>query len=339
MNTFIREYRASKASAAEPNRTRPYIEFICFHCKKTVSMLKASYKEDKPCRECVKRLRGKDSFLRAAKGKFGDAFDLTLAEQEYFDYTTPVSITCNKHNYTYKIKPVHFVAASYDNQPHKGGCPKCAEEINKSKNRKSINHYLSILTNKFPEIEVISHGNAETSLETIQLNCKVHGKFEKTLAKIVNSDPSITNLCPTCSSERHAWRSRMAREDIPGFVYFVKFKDVNLYKCGVTYKTVNDRLKGHLENIDQLWLLKFDTLSDAYFFEYQFFREYKEYKCKYPDTSLGGYTEFFNSAIPKPSKRFIEEILCRKESNSGELPPQHSEDNPERSLKRGTCND
>ena len=33
-----------------------------------------------------------------------------------------------------------------------------------------------------------------------------------------------------------------------------------------------------------------------------------------------------------PDKRFIEEILCRKESNSGEPLPSNVEGNPERSL-------
>jgi len=340
MNTFIREFRANKASTKEPTRTRPYIEFICFHCKQIVSESKHSYKDHKPCRECQKRLRGKDNFLKAAKNKFSDAFDLSLVEQEYFDYYTPVTIICNKHNHAYKIRPVHFVAASYGNQPHNGGCPMCSQEINKTKNKKPIDHYLAILSDKFPQIEVISHGNADSNTEHIQLNCPVHKEFTKTLASIVKSDPSITNLCPTCSSEKHAWNMRMVRKDIPGYVYFVHFKDVNLYKCGVTYRSINDRFRRHLHNISKVWLLEFDTLSDAYFFEYQFFREYKNYKCTHPNNTLGGYTEFFNHCILKPSERFIEEILCRKESNSGEILSQFCEDNPERSLNISeTCND
>ena len=40
-------------------------------------------------------------------------------------------------------------------------------------------------------------------------------------------------------------------------------------------------------------------------------------------------------------KRFIEEILCRKESNSGEPLPSNVEGNPERSLdiNQETCRD
>ena len=41
---------------------------------------------------------------------------------------------------------------------------------------------------------------------------------------------------------------------------------------------------------------------------------------------------FLSINVEKPDKRFIEEILCRKESNSGEPLPSNVEGNPERSL-------
>jgi len=338
-NTFIKNFRVSKATLTDPFRTRPYVEYICFHCNETITEAKSTYREDKPCRNCQKRLRGKDNFLAKAKEKFGTSFDLTLAEQQYVDYTTPIPVTCVKHNHTYLVRPVHFVANSYVNAPHKGACPECTKETNKLKNKKPIDQYLQILEDNFPNLEVISYGNASSNLEDITLKCPEHGEFIKTLAKVRATNPSISNLCPTCSAEKHAWRTRMARHDIPGIVYFVHFKDVDLYKCGVTYRSVNERFRGHLSNISTIWTLDFSTLADAYFFEYQFFRDFKQHKCKHPDNSIGGYTEFLNQSIPKPSERFIEEILCRKESNSEELPPQSCEDNSERSPSQGTCND
>ena len=45
------------------------------------------------------------------------------------------------------------------------------------------------------------------------------------------------------------------------------------------------------------------------------------------------YNTFIEN-VEKPDKRFIEEILCRKESNSGELLPSNVEDNPERKLEK-----
>ena len=52
-----------------------------------------------------------------------------------------------------------------------------------------------------------------------------------------------------------------------------------------------------------------------------------------PLLPTGGYTELITQEINKPTERFIEEILCLKESNSGKLLPSSVEDNPERKLK------
>jgi hypothetical protein len=340
-NTIIKEFRkeTTEILPSGNKRTRVFVQFKCFNCGKVVEYEKSNFKVGKPCKECQNRLRGKTSFLKRAKKKFGDKFDLTKAEEEYFDATTPVTIKCNKHNYEYKISPTHFVAKPYPNQPAKGGCPKCTQEVQLTKNKRSIDYYLSIIEEYYPSIKVIEYGNAEHNQESILLFCPVHGEFTKTLAKVKHSTHADSYLCDKCTSEKHAWRTRMARTDIPGKVYFVKFKDVNLYKCGVTYRTTKDRLRGHIYNIDILWEIDFDTLANAYFFELQFFRTYNSLRTQHPDNTIGGYTEFFSRFINKPSQPFIEEILCRKESNSGELPPSNDEDNPERSPEMGTCND
>lgn len=326
MNKIIKTFRKQTKPEKDKNgvlkpRTRPFTTFICYLCKEEITLMSSRFKPDKPCKNCLKRLRGKKNFLLKAKKKFGDKFDLTKAEAEYYDSVTPVTIHCNIHSVDYKVSPTNFVKAPRTNQPAKGSCPKCIQEVQRSKNRKPISHYLRLLSDKFPAVQVVEHGAAETNLEKIKLSCPVHGVFEKTLAAIVKSDPSVTNLCPKCSAERLAWNTRTARTDVTGKVYFVKFIDKSLYKCGVTYKTVKDRFKGHLSNIEEIWELEFDTLSDAYFFEYQFFREYKHLRCCHPDTSLGGYTEFLSSHIVKPNKRFVEEILRRKEPKTGN--PDH----------------
>lgn len=304
-NIIIKEFR--KVTGQEKgkdgvlrNRTRPFTLFTCGYCKSTVEVNSTSYQQNVPCRDCQKRLRGKKNFLQRAKAKFKDKFDLTKAEQEYFDATTPVTIKCNLHNVEYKISPTRFVSKPYPNQPAKGGCPICAQEVQLSKNKKSIGYYIGLIKEYYPSIEVVAHGSAENNLETITLNCPIHGEFTKTLAKVKHSTSVDSCLCDKCTSERHAWRTRMARTDIPGKVYFVKFKDVNLYKCGVTYKTTKERLRGHVSNIEILWELDFNTLSDAYMFELQFFRQHNDLRTQHPDSTLGGYTEFFIKEIAKP---------------------------------------
>jgi hypothetical protein len=342
MNTIIKQYRESTNSSSEPNRTRPMTEFECGVCKTVNTIRSSSYKEDKPCRSCQKREIGKRNLIKRNKEKFGDKFDISKALEEYVDYKTPVTVTCLIHNHSYKISPTHFTAHSYDNAPHKGGCSMCAVEASKKYLNKPIDHYLKHLNDKWPNIKVATlPENTNSNLNKIELECPHHGKFTTTLARLVSGDPNKSKLCPSCSKELLAWNTRTVRTDVKGKVYFVKFKNENLYKCGVTYQTVNTRFKGYLSQIEILWEIEFDTLEEAYIVETAIFRKYKHLRTNFPDTSFGGYTEFLTEFIEKPDKRFIEEILCRKESNSGEILPSNVEDNPERSLDnhQETCRD
>lgn len=341
-NTFIEEIKLSCPSLSEPNRTRLHVKAHCHNCDKEYVIRKSSYNASKPCPQCQKRLRGKQKFLEKAKQKFGDKFDLTKAEIEYFDYSTPVTVRCIKHDHEYKIKPVHFVANSYDNAPHKGGCPKCASESSKTYLNKPITHYLQHLNDKFPAIKVNKLPEDTTSnLNIIELICPIHGVFTKTLADLVRTNPATSSLCPHCSREKLAWNTRQTRTDVAGTVYFVKFTDVNLYKCGVTYKSINERFKGVLSKVEVIWTIELPTLEQAYALEVALFRKYRDFRTTYHDTSFGGYTEFLSINVEKPDERFIEEILCRKESNSGEPLPSNVEGNPERSLDtyQETCRD
>lgn len=341
-NTFIEKFKSPQPSKSEPNRTRWKTKALCNICNKEFTINSSNYCTTKPCVQCQKRLRGKANFFKKAQQKFGDAFDLKQANLDYVNYTTPVTVRCRKHNHSYKIKPVHFVANSYTTAPHKGGCNKCAIEASKEYLSKPIEHYLKHLNEKFPEIKVVDiPKNASNNLSKITLSCPAHGHFVKTLADLVRLHPSTSSMCPLCSQEKLAWNTRTARTDVKGYVYSVKFTDVNLYKCGVTYKTVKERFKGVLDKVEELWLIELPTLEKAFILENAIFRKYNNHRTCYPDTSFGGYTEFLSINVEKPDERFIEEILCRKESNSGEPLPSNVEGNPERSLdtSQETCRD
>lgn len=316
-NTVTKTFRKSMNCKTEVNRTREFTIFICGECNKEVTINSSNYNEYKPCVTCLKRQRGKENFIRKAIAKFGNAFDISKAILEYNGPVSPVTIRCIKHDYEYSITPTRFTAKAYKNQPAKGGCPKCAYEVQLHKNNKSIDHYLGLLKSKFPSIAVVAHGSAVTNLERIELNCPIHGNFVKTLAAIVKTSPSTSNLCPHCSREKLSWHTRQARTDIPGIVYFVYFKSIDKFKLGVTYKTVKERLRGYLNDIEIVWTYELPELADAYHIECTLFRKFKEFKTTHPDKHFGGYTEFVNSYIPKPSKRFIEETLCRKKPKQG----------------------
>ena len=130
-----------------------------------------------------------------------------------------------------------------------------------------------------------------------------------------------------------SWNTRWHRTDVKGTVYFIYLEELGLYKLGVTHRNIKRRLIEIKHKPKIIWTINLPTLADAFLLEMHIFRKYQQYKVKDKNiTKFGGYTELLNYCIEKPTKGFIEEILCLKESNSGELLASKVEDNPERSL-------
>jgi predicted RNA-binding Zn-ribbon protein involved in translation (DUF1610 family) len=316
----------------EPNRTRPFIRFVCWRCNKEIVIAESLHLDEKPCKGCCRSILAEQRFFKRAKEKFGDKFD--LSEVLYINSTTKVKVRCTIHNHSYYINPSVFVGKGYSKLqiPQKGGCKYCATESSKQYLHKPIEYYLNKLKERFPKFEVIAHGNASSNTEWITLKCPNHGIFKTRLSKIMTEH--TVYLCPKCANEMLAWNTRTTRIDVKGFVYLFYIKELNLYKLGVTHRKITKRA-WELEyssnhSFDLKWLLELKTLADAFTIELFLFRKYKnflnkeEIQCKF-----GGYSELLTKEIEKPSKRFIEEILCLKESNSEKLLTSNVEDNPE----------
>lgn len=320
-NLIIKEYKEVQTvveKGREVNRNRNYTTFRCHCCNKEITVLTRSFSLDKPCTNCQKRARGARNFMQRAVDKFGDKFD--LSKTVYVDSSTKLSVRCIKHDNTFEVHPMDFVGKPRKNKPQKGGCKLCAAETQAQAMKKPISYYLQALNTRFPQFSVVSHGTAESNRELMHLMCEHHGPFSKTLHNIVSKE--AVHLCPGCNNDLNAWKMRTVREDVAGKVYFVFLPELNMFKFGVTYRDIADRVKEFKQTAELLWYVDFDTLSDAYFFEYQFFRYYKELRYKGERVmNSGGYTELFTEIINKPTKRFIEEILCLKESKRGT--PEH----------------
>ena len=326
----IKEYRVSKN---EKGRTRPYIDFVCGGCTSCNTIAANNYKEDKHCSKCLRKYIAEKTFFKKAKEKFGNKYD--LRKVKYISPTTKVEVVCAKHNLNHWVTPNRFLVKSYSHikgHSSNGGCPKCAEEIQKTKNQKGIDYYLQALEKRFPQFSVIEHGTGKSVRESIKLYCEFHGKFKTVLHSIVSKES--VHLCPRCSIDLNAWKIRTTRTDVKGKVYFLYLPDIQMFKFGVTCRDTKKRMHEIGDNVELIWELEFNTLSDAYFFEYQFFRHHKNIRYR-GDRILdkGGYTELMTALIDKPTKRFIEEILCLKKLNSGEVLPTRVEDNPEPSLE------
>lgn len=308
--------------------------FKCLRCKEEKTVRTKIFLLEKPCKSCLKNLRGLKNFKEKVKNKYGNS--LIIDFTTYKDSRTKVKVTCVKHNKVYYMNPSRLVMKDYK---HYGaycinGCPTCVIDRNNTKNEKPIKHYIDALKRRWPNFSIISAPISPFTIKSkINIDCDKHGAFTTTL-RMLTSKYTI-ELCPTCKTEHHAWNSRMARTDIKGFVYFFYIPKIKKYKLGVTYRDIKRRMYEIGHKVELKWLLEFTTLADAYTFEYLFFREQTNKRYYGPKLlNKGGNTELFNSSIKKPSVRFIKEILCRKESNSGKPLSNNFEGNPERSLTK-----
>lgn len=291
----------------------------------------------KPCESCAKKNIAYRKFLDKSIAKHKQRFDYSLITKEnYVNLFTPVPILCKQHGLFYQKPKDHT-----SNVNGKQCCPTCIHEFNKVHNKRSIESWKKELENKAPHICMKEHKNADSNTEQCTLSCKHHGEFTTTLARI----KAGTLICPKCVSELNSWNTRSKREDTPGIVYFIYIPDIDHYKFGVTTTSVQQRLSALPHKYEIICTLNLPTAKAAYaletamFREFQQFRPYSKYVKPTSFSCFGGYTELLNSQLP--TERFITEMLCRKESNSEELPPSNVEDNSERSLGTllGTCND
>ena len=328
MNTIIqREFLPIKEGET---RKRWFATVQCQQCSKifTIREQPKALHLNKPCEECSRKNIAYGKFIEKSLKKHGNRFDYSLITKDsYKDLFTPVDIICKKHG-VFQQKPKDHTS----NANGKQCCPKCIYEFNILHNKKSISEWKEELQTKTPHITISKHGNSDSNTEKCTLSCEHHGEFETILARI----KSGSIICPKCVAEKNAWNTRHTREDIKGIVYFIHIPEINHYKLGVTTTSVDKRLSTLEHDYTVLCTLEMPTAKEAYALEQKLFKLFKDFRpySKYVKPTLfncfGGYTELLSSTLP--SKRFIEEILCRKESNSGEPLPSNVEGNPERSL-------
>ena len=313
---ILKEFRIEKYDKTCSKRTRPMITYKCTRCNQEYTEIKKKDCLDKYCGNCECNIKATPKYLEEATKKYGNTFDLSKI---FLTHTTDkITVTCLKHNHTYEISRYAFIGKGYGKDcPQKGGCKYCAIEASKEYLHKDINYYLQFLYNRFPQFTVVEHGNACSNTEKITLNCPQHGIFTTTLAKLV-SNKSVY-LCPTCNTDLNAWRMRTTRTDVKGYVYHLYLPELGKYKIGVTYRPIEKRMKEISNSSRLLWLVELETLADAYLLEYCLLQINNSTREILTSSEIGGYTEFFNSKIKKPTKAFIKEILYLKESNSGEL--------------------
>lgn len=250
------------------------------------------------CQGCLMDARAKQFFV-SAYNKFGDKFDYT--DSVFLGSTSPIEIRCKEHGAFTTSAKHHIETPSGSNNPSLGGCKECARETQREKVTKPLSHWEELVTKKsngtMTLVDYIGGFGTNDTSNIAVINCPIHGEFHYSFTSLTKTADTLS--CPHCFQENNSWGGRTRRIDIPGTLYFIYFKDLNLYKLGVTARTVKARFKGYID-YEVLWTKEFNTLAEAYDEETRLFRKYSEirYKGKENLLKLGGSTELLHHFIP-----------------------------------------
>ena len=278
-------------------RKRWFATMECIRCKKEFTVKERTNNEhiNTPCEKCKREVAAYHSFIKKASEKHQERFDYSLITADnYTDIFTPVNIICRNHG-VFSQKPKDHTSKTNGKQC----CPSCIQEFNKLHNKRSIESWKNELAEKAPHITFVQHGNSDSNLELCILNCEYHGEFETTLASIKKN----VYICSKCAIDNNAFDTRLKRTDIKGILYHIYIPSINLWKIGVTTKTLKERFRRLPFTYEIIWEHEYNTVKEAYEKEFFFLKQYKKYRMyTSPVDMLGeakGSTELLTCTIPK----------------------------------------
>lgn len=202
-----------------------------------------------------------------------------------------VSYINNKTNVTI-ICPVHGIFEQTPNTHLRGGeCPECGRIKSDTNRRKTTEEFIekskTVHGNKYD----YSITNYTTSKDEVTVICKEHGEFTKLASSHLSGQG-----CPECAT--HGFK-----QNSPAILYYLRVttsKGENLYKIGITNRSVNERFNiEELSKIEVLIQEKFKIGRDAYLKEQGILEKYKDFQYKGPSVLVNGNTELFTKNVLK----------------------------------------
>jgi hypothetical protein len=214
------------------------------------------------------------NFISKAIQKHGHIYDYSLTE--YVGARTKIKIICHKHSIFEQVPNSHLGGS---------GCPSCA-----GAKRLTTEDFISKTIQKHGHIydySLVEYINARTKVKII---CPEHGTFEQNPANHLNG-----NGCPSCASSGF-------KSNKPAIFYVLKFNNQDLWKIGITNKSVSKRYsKNEQELFTVVSTTKFKNGSHALHLENKIKSEYKEFLYEGINPLNNGHTEMFTCLPTVPS--------------------------------------
>ena len=229
--------------------------------------------------------RGVVSAGKLRSAGFSSSEELYL---EYHNIERPTCEICNSEVKYYGFKKGFSKTCSV----------KCANKIREIKKGKV--HDTESFIKKAKEI----HGDLydyslveyKKAHDKVKIICKEHGIFEQ-----IPYNHNQGKDCEKCSylsrEKQKSWTSDRFK-NIPTILYYIKLKEQNLYKIGITKRSVKERFsKEELDNIEIISEILYQDGSKAFEEEYKILKENKEFQYKGENILRKGNTELFTKDI------------------------------------------
>ena len=224
------------------------------------------------CYECLNN-KTKNLNIQKANKIHNNKYD--YSKVQYTNMNQKVTIICPIHGEFRQIFKLHLNGS---------GCPKCLGRT-LSKNEKLIK-LNKIHNNKYNYSKV----NKFNSKDKVTIICPIHGEFKQLF-----SSHMAGHGCQKCSIELNA----LSYFNKPTRLYYIYLSDKNLYKIGITTKSIQERFYNENTKIKVLKEEMFDNGFSAYYKEQLIINSNKEYLYNGEKVLKSGNTELFTKNIIK----------------------------------------
>lgn len=121
----------------------------------------------------------------------------------------------------------------------------------------------------------------------VTIICKEHGEFEV----VPHYHISGGGVCPICYPKGFDRKK-------PGILYYLKFRDMEIYKIGITNRSIDNRfLKKERDLFEVISTEYFENGDECYLKEQELHDKYKEYKYTGSPLLVSGNTELYSCDV------------------------------------------
>jgi hypothetical protein len=205
-----------------------------------------------------------EEFIKRAKQKHGDKYD--YSKTVYTNQKTKLTITC----------PIHGDFQQLPTNHYKYECNLCGNKKIKETETKSLEQFIEeslLLHNSKYSYENAVYTGARNHL---LVTCPDHGDWS-----IMPTNHLKGHGCPECKYAQNHFK-RSYYKNLPTILYVAEINETGLYKIGITKQTFSIRYANEPKITNSAFEISFIDGRDAWDFEKEIVRHFKELKYKGP---------------------------------------------------------